>query len=202
MSSYEQSAAVWMRAHGFPDATIQDPMTDIGIDVLSVTAVAQVRSGIAPATLEDIARFLTISSPMTGKRRIVFSRAGFAPDAVAHADAQGVALFISRDDSHMVPVNAAAQGMLLSASTMMLAPRNVDCPRRASFWSRPGVWYVIMAMLAGAGAMGLLDPQTGAQSNPDGEPDSLGVRVVVAGVLFALAYLSWRRAKRMERRRK
>ena len=64
------------------------------------------------------------------------------------------------------------------------------------------MWYVIMVMLAGAGAMGLLDPQTGAQSNPDGEPDSLGVRVVVAGVLFALAYLSWRRAKRMERRRK
>ena len=79
----------------------------------------------------EYVRFASSSASMVGKNRLVFARADYADDAVALADAHGLALFIERQGADMVPVNGRAQGLLL-------ARRGAVPPPTASPYTAPG----------------------------------------------------------------
>ena len=221
VSEQEQAAASWMRVNGFPDATVHDPTIDTGVDIIAVSAVAQVRSGAQLVTGSDLTRFVSSSASMVGKNRLVFARAGYADDAVALADAHGLALFIERAGADMVPVNGWAQGLLLArlgatstpqaappypgpgprpAAAPVLPPAPASLPMPAPVRStvkrgRPGAWYTLAVFLFGVAAIGVLDPSPGSNN-------SLASRLVVAAMFVAFGVLACRHARNLGRNRR
>lgn len=227
MSVQEQTAVAWMRVNGFPDATVHDPTIDTGVDIIAVSAVAQVRSGAQLVTGADLMRFASSSASMVGKNRLVFARAGYADDAVALADAHGLALFIERQGADMVPVNGRAQGLLLARRGAVppptaspytapgplpvaaapvpppssLTPVSLPAPgsftTRPRLWSRQGVWYVMAVFFAGTAAIEALEPSPENAAN-----NSLTTRLIVAAMFVAFAVLSWRHGRNLGSRRR
>lgn len=86
-------AAEWMRWMGFTDAEVSPVGPDEGIDVISPTAVAQVKMKGAPTPIEDIQRHFGVATAARKKRSLFFSLGGYTAQAERWATKNGIALF-------------------------------------------------------------------------------------------------------------
>lgn len=107
----EEYAAEYLRAIGFPDATVTHPGADGGVDVRSVHALAQVKmEGVA--TGRPVIQALFGVASYEAKQPVFFSLAGYTSGALAWATGAGVACFEFEFDGEVSARNAPAQALL------------------------------------------------------------------------------------------
>lgn len=82
----------WMRAWGFLDASLTGSGSDGGVDVVSNSAVAQVKAEALPIGRPVVQAIYGIATA-EGKQALVFALAGFTNQALEWADRAGVACF-------------------------------------------------------------------------------------------------------------
>lgn len=101
-------AADYMRHLGFAEATPTPTGSDGGIDVVSATAVAQVKmEGVA--TGRPVVQALFGVAVVEGKSSLIFSLAGYTAQALEWADRAGVACFEFAINGEIVAVNTVAR---------------------------------------------------------------------------------------------
>lgn len=103
----EEAAAVWMRHWGIADARATPPGADGGIDVVSSTAVAQVKAHVKPVGRPDLQRLQGIAAS-SERRALFFALAGYTPQALTWGNTVEMALFRFDLAGDPQPVNAAA----------------------------------------------------------------------------------------------
>lgn len=102
----ELCVAAWMRLMGHSDARPTLSPSD-GLDVISQTAIAQVRWRVAAASLIELRQFYeSIAAPQADLYH--FSRAGYTDDAVEWAAQVGMATFQLSPDQTIEPLNQPA----------------------------------------------------------------------------------------------
>ena len=105
----EESVARWMRANGWPDATLTPPGADAGVDVVADLAVAQVKAWDRPVPRGEIQRFQGAAAAYPGEM-LFFSTSGYSSKAVDWAEQYGVALFVIRPDGRVTTPNGDVVG--------------------------------------------------------------------------------------------
>ncbi len=103
----EQVAAVTLQVLGFPDARATPVGADGGFDVEGRGIVAQVKYLTRPVGRPELQRLA--GANQHGAQAAFFSRAGYAAQAVAFADAVGMALFTLELPDNVQPVNDVAR---------------------------------------------------------------------------------------------
>jgi hypothetical protein len=93
-----------MRHHGFRDARITRSGPDGGVDIVSASAVAQVKWHVKMVGLGEIQRLYGIAQA-ENKAGLFFSLGGFSRAAIAWADQHGIAAFTL---DPVTPANAGA----------------------------------------------------------------------------------------------
>ncbi len=103
----ELCVTAWMRLMGHLDARSTLSQAD-GLDIVSQTAVAQVRWRVAPASVIELRQFYeSIANPQADV--YYFSRAGYTDDALAWSGQVGMAAFRLAPDGTVEPVNDPAR---------------------------------------------------------------------------------------------
>lgn len=82
----------WMKVNGHRDARLTGTGADGGVDILSRTAVAQVKHHAKAVGLAEIQRLYGIATA-SGKKALFFSRSGYTNVAIAWARAHQVECF-------------------------------------------------------------------------------------------------------------
>ncbi|NHC47133.1 restriction endonuclease [Motilibacter aurantiacus] len=103
----ELNVAAWMRFWGFSDAQVMPVGPDAGIDVISSSAVAQVKMEGVP-TGRPVVQQLHGVAQHAKRRGLLFSLAGYTEQARAWAEDAGVALFRFDFQGVPEPVNGHA----------------------------------------------------------------------------------------------
>lgn len=88
----EKIAAEWVEWFGFGPASVTQATRDGGVDVVSATAVAQVKDYGRPCPAGPVREVAAIGH-LEGKVAMIFARAGFTPDALDWGARAGVAMF-------------------------------------------------------------------------------------------------------------
>ena len=88
----EECAAEWMRVLGYADATATPVGADQGIDVMSSTAIAQVKTETVPVGRPALQNLAGVAAA-EGKGALFFSLSGFRATALEWADRVSMALF-------------------------------------------------------------------------------------------------------------
>ncbi|WP_299577498.1 restriction endonuclease [uncultured Williamsia sp.] len=104
----EQNAAARMRDLGFTDARTTPPGADNGIDVVSRSALAQVKWRGAQVPRSDIQRLFGARGTRTRLALLFFSASGYSKAAVECANDLGVMLFEYDPDGSITPRGHAA----------------------------------------------------------------------------------------------
>lgn len=175
----ERVAAVWVRWLGHRDARITAGGTDGGIDVVSATALGQVKFySSAPIGRPDVQR-LYGTDEGAGRDLFFFSTSGFTRQAIECADRVGVACFKLTAMGGLAPENNKARVVLGRAAAARAGQTWVDPVEQESsqaLWVARGIDVLVY------GAMAALTISAMAQ-NPDSEP---WAQVVVGWVVAAL----------------
>ena len=103
----EIAAAEWLRYWGFADARTHGPGADAGIDVESLTMVAQVKARVSPAGRPELQQ-LHGAAVGKGKQGVFFSIGGFTAQAVGWANDVGLPLFAFDLQGEPTAVNGPA----------------------------------------------------------------------------------------------
>ncbi|MBT0566704.1 restriction endonuclease [Williamsia sp. CHRR-6] len=104
----EQNAAARMRDLGFADARTTPPGADKGIDVISESALAQVKWRGAQVPRSDIQRLFGARGTRTHLALLFFSASGYSKAAVECANDLNVMLFEYAPDGSITPRGHAA----------------------------------------------------------------------------------------------
>jgi len=104
----EENAATWMRAWGYEDARVEHGGPDVGIDVRSTGAVAQV-SWETGATGRRVLQQLVGASDVASERLFCFAHGNYTSAAVEYADARDIALFKYDPWGQVEPANGHAR---------------------------------------------------------------------------------------------
>lgn len=104
----ELHAAAHMRVLGFTDAQATVAGADNGIDILATDAVGQVKHLAKQVGRPDLQRLVGAAAK---RRRIFYSRQGYARPAIVYADANNMALFSYDALWNYQPVNNLATAM-------------------------------------------------------------------------------------------
>jgi hypothetical protein len=103
----EAVSAVWVRWLGHPDAARTPPGADGGVDVVSSTALAQVKWKSKAVDRPTVQQLLGADAG-SGRTLLFFSRSGYTQQAVTYADTVGIQCFTIAGTGRISPVNAAA----------------------------------------------------------------------------------------------
>jgi hypothetical protein len=90
----EENAAEVMRAFGYLDAKVTDTGPDGGLDIVSSSALAQVKWKGAVAGRPDLQRLIGARGRQAGKSLFFFSASGYSQAAVDYANDLDIALFL------------------------------------------------------------------------------------------------------------
>ena len=112
----ERAAADWMRQLGYKGAMVTRGGADGGIDVVSSTALAQVKYMRSVTGREDVQRLFGARGAKDDRALLFFSLAGYTKPAVEYANSQGIALFTYTIDGSFQRVNRAARHPRLKPS--------------------------------------------------------------------------------------
>lgn len=129
----EQNAAAWMRYWGYDDARVTQGGADGGVDVVSGSALAQVKFEAHQVGTPALQRLVGARRKDLHKHLLFFSGAGYARPAVEYADTMDIALFKYDLLGVVSPVNR--QAMVLSTASAAARPKAE--PGRG-WWSRNG----------------------------------------------------------------
>ncbi len=113
----EQNAAVQMRAMGFTDAVVTANGADGGIDVLSSSALAQVKWRGGAVSRPDVQQLFGARGSDFGKALLFFAASDYSQPAVEYADQHSIALFIYHPTGQLEPRNPYAAALLGAAAT-------------------------------------------------------------------------------------
>ncbi|GAA5017142.1 hypothetical protein GCM10023258_03240 [Terrabacter aeriphilus] len=119
----EVNAADWMRFWGHADAHVTAAGADGGIDVLSDSALGQVKFEAAQVGAPAVQRLVGAAGHDSHKQLFFFSGAGYSQQAITYADTMAVALFRYDLLGRMTPVNGPARFV-----TGMRRPEHPDSP--------------------------------------------------------------------------
>lgn len=111
----EQNAALQMRALGYTDARVTPPGADKGIDVLSSTAVAQVKWRGAQVSRPDLHRLYGARGSRHHLDMLFFAASKYSGPAIEYANGVDIALFVYSPTGELDPVNRSAQRMVAKA---------------------------------------------------------------------------------------
>lgn len=100
----EKAALAWMRRNEFVGAKLTPRGADGGIDVISETAVAQVKAEATSTGRPAVQRIHGVAANQ-GRKSLFFSTAGYTIQATEWADEAGVSLFLLVSSSTVIPVN-------------------------------------------------------------------------------------------------
>jgi hypothetical protein len=109
----EEAAADWMRYWGFADAVCTPNGADGGLDVVSASAVAQVKLHAKPIGRPAVQNLFGAAR---GKQTVFFAFEGYTPEAKAWADSVEMALFRFDRQGEPEAVNETAALMAKQAS--------------------------------------------------------------------------------------
>lgn len=104
----ELVAVEWMRFWGFDDAKATPVGADEGIDVVSETAVAQVKAHMVPIGRPDLQNLAGVAA-VEGKTALFFALNGYTAQAIQWADRAKMALFTFDLQGAPEPVNNIAR---------------------------------------------------------------------------------------------
>lgn len=104
----ELVALEWMRFWGFDDAEATPVGADEGIDVVSETAVAQVKAHMVPIGRPDLQNLAGVAA-VEGKTALFFALTGYTTQAIQWADRAKMALFTFDLQGVPEPVNNIAR---------------------------------------------------------------------------------------------
>ncbi|WP_425295526.1 MULTISPECIES: restriction endonuclease [Nocardia] len=111
----EQNAARQMRALGYTDARVTPPGPDGGIDVLSSTAVAQVKWRGAQVSRPDLHRLYGARGGRHHLDMLFFAATNYSGPAIQYANEVDIALFVYFPTGELDPVNRSAQRLVAKA---------------------------------------------------------------------------------------
>lgn len=111
----EQNAARQMRALGYTDARVTPPGPDGGIDVLSSTAVAQVKWRGAQVSRPDLHRLYGARGGRHHLDMLFFAATNYSGPAIQYANEVDIALFVYSPAGELDPVNRSAQRLVAKA---------------------------------------------------------------------------------------
>nr|WP_280451432.1 restriction endonuclease [Nocardia cyriacigeorgica] len=111
----EQNAARQMRALGYTDARVTPPGPDGGIDVLSSTAVAQVKWRGAQVSRPDLHRLYGARGGRHHLDMLFFAATNYSGPAIQYANEVDIALFVYFPTGELDPVNRSAQRLVTKA---------------------------------------------------------------------------------------
>jgi Restriction endonuclease len=103
----ELVAAKWMTFFGYSGVQVTPVGPDLGVDVVSDEALAQVKAEAVPTGRPKIQQHHGVAAA-AGKKALFFSLAGYTQAALSWADEQGMALFRFDLQGEPVPLNGAA----------------------------------------------------------------------------------------------
>ena len=111
----EALAATHMQSIGFPDSQTTGSGTDRGIDVVSESAVAQVKAHSAPVGAPDVQRLRGASHEK--EEALFYSLSGYTSQALEFAEISGVSLFTFDSSNNVEPANSHALRLIVSSQT-------------------------------------------------------------------------------------
>ncbi|PPJ02256.1 restriction endonuclease [Nocardia cyriacigeorgica] len=120
----EQNAARQMRALGYTDARVTPPGPDGGIDVLSSTAVAQVKWRGAQVSRPDLHRLYGARGGRHHLDMLFFAASKYSRPAIQYANEVDIALFEYSPTGELDPVNRSAQRIIANARNRTHPGRN------------------------------------------------------------------------------
>lgn len=103
----EAVAAAWVRWLGHPDARQTPPGADGGVDVVSATALGQVKWKSKAVGRPDVQQLLGAAAGV-GRTLFFFSRTGYTQQALTYADGVGIACFSLMPDGTIRASNSVA----------------------------------------------------------------------------------------------
>lgn len=110
----ELVARDWMRFMGYADAWLTRKGKDMGIDVNSTKAIAQVKARTTPVGRPIVQQTFGVGQAES-KQSLVFSMAGFTDEAIEWGDNVGMALFTFNRQNEVKPLNRTAESLLRKA---------------------------------------------------------------------------------------
>ena len=110
-SDAEAAAAKWMTYWGFVGAVQTPPGRDGGVDVVSATAIAQVKDTTSKVGADVVQQLFGIAT-VERKAALFFARSGYTSGAQAFAERAGVALFSYDDQGRPQPENDRARSIV------------------------------------------------------------------------------------------
>lgn len=122
----EENAAAAMRSWGIRDAKTTGGSTDGGIDITSLTHIAQVKYEAAQVGRPVLQQLHGARGSARDKGMVFFTGAGYSAPAVEFANEHGIALFVYDQQGSMTPANAAA----VSLAAPLRAMRHAGTPER------------------------------------------------------------------------
>ncbi|RZS60708.1 restriction endonuclease [Xylanimonas ulmi] len=192
---------------GIRDARRTPTGPDGGIDVVSRSAIAQVKRHSAPTGRPDLQRLVGARGRSASLRLLFYSAAGYSESARRYADEMDIALFTYDITGNVAPLNRPAKSMRASASRSsgggsVVAPRAASAralpPKPSKHPGRPGLGWVVAGVLFG-----------GALVNRIARPDPWGffdvvvavicLLVVVLGIHSIVERVKWNRRSRQAR---
>jgi hypothetical protein len=155
----EVVAAVWMRWLGHRDARKTPSGADGGVDVISETALAQVKHLAKPVSRPELQK-LVGADERAGRALYFFSSAGYTRQSLEMADRMGIACFSLRSSGHVDPANPIAAGAFRRAQAMHVGEEWVDpMVAQAKLLTRVGHVLDVLIILAAAATVGYLKMQ-------------------------------------------
>ena len=183
----EENAARWMRFWGYPDAHVTGGGADGGVDVISGSAIAQVKFRASVVGGPDLQRLAGAGHSHRGKALFFFTGSGYSSQALQVAGIADIALFTYRLDGSVSPVNNFAEQI---ANT----PMTTSSPARGNSRPKDSVSGFLGLYIVLAGVAGLFCFISGLNS-PDGASTFRAfisfVLLFIGGMLLLLAWVMW-----------
>lgn len=107
----EVAACLWMRTHGFRDASLTAGGADGGVDIRSIRAVAQVKADMRPTGRPTVQALKGVAAT-EGKAALLFTMAGLTAEAAAWAERASVGHFTFDYLGDIRPQNAPAKAVV------------------------------------------------------------------------------------------
>jgi hypothetical protein len=112
----EAVSARWLRWLGHADAQVTNAGADGGIDVVSNSALAQVKFHVRPAGRPAL-QALQGAAMGSARQLYFFSSGGYASTAIQYAEAMGIACFRLHPDGSVTPHSSAARSLYRAAAS-------------------------------------------------------------------------------------
>lgn len=168
-----------MQHAGFNDARVTQGGADGGVDVISRSAVAQVKFEARQVSRPQLQTFIGATVRHGERARLYFTGTGYSANALDYASAMRIALFTYELDGRVLPVNEAARELVSRPlGTTSWKPRAAeDHPENLAL-----LWLLLALLFTWLFVTGLF--------NPANHSLEFGI-IAVGSILGGLAFLFW-----------